>query len=371
MKRTVIALAILAPFALAHAQSSVTLYGTIDAALSVGDSGGSTGILSTRIDSGVGPGSRVGLRGTEDLGGGLRALFTLEAGFDSSTGASQQGGLLFGRQAYVGIGSSQGWSVTLGRQYSPTELAITAADALAQNYWGSSAGYGIGTLQSPGAATVLGAGCQGATLRINNSVQGSWTAGGFTGKLMFGAGDENSNGSGRVINPSVTYSSGPLMLTAAYTRIRQCAQDIAATAKPGWQTETVIGGSYNFGPASLFTGYYNFNPSEANKVVGPTTFVNHKAMWLGTRIPVGQSGTILAQVARLNQVLSGDDAKGTSIGVTYAYDMSKRTRLYISTARLKNNSQAKFSLAGATASQPAGGLGAIPKVFSVGLSHTF
>lgn len=370
MKKTIITLSILTPFALAQAQSSVTVYGVLDAAVSVGR-GGAPGTSSQRLDSGVGPGSRLGFRGTEDLGDGLRALFVLEAGLDSGTGVSQQGGVFFGRQAYVGIGSGQSWSLTMGRQYSPTELALTAVDALGQNYWGSSAGYGIGTLQSPGAGAVMGAGCQGATVRINNSIQGAVTAGKVSGKLMLGAGDESPTGSGRVINPSLTYSDGPLLLAAAYTRIRQCAQDIPAAAHPGWQSETLIGGSYNFGPAALYSGYYNFNPSEANKVVGPTTFTNHTVMWLGTRIPVGKTGTILAQVAHLKQERSAGDATGTLIGLSYLHDLSKRTRLYVSTARLKNNAQAKFSLAGATASQAAGGFGASPKVISVGMTHVF
>lgn len=370
MKKTVITLAILAPFALAQAQSSVTVYGLVDAAISVGDGGGSTG-STTRLDSGVGPGSRFGFRGTEDLGSGLRAVFTLESGFDSGTGASQQGGLLFGRQAFVGITASQGWGITLGRQLSPANVAMGTTDAMGQTHWGSTSNSGLGTLQSPGAAGVQGAGCQGATTRINNSAMGSWTGGGFTGRLLVGAGDENSRGSGRVVSPSITYDSGPLMLTVAYTRIRQCAQDIAVTASPDWQTETVIGGAYNFGAARLFAGYYNFNPSEANKVVGPTTFVNHKVFWLGTRIPVGTTGTIKAQMAQLRQEFSGEDAKGTSIGLAYLHSLSKRTTVYVSTARMKNNSQAKFGLVGATASQAAEGLGTSPKVLSIGVSHTF
>jgi predicted porin len=370
MKKKVIALAVLAPFAFAQAQSSVTVYGLVDAAISVGDSGGSTGSV-TRVDSGVGPGSRFGFKGTEDLGGGLRTVFTLESGFDSGTGASQQGGLLFGRQAFVGINSSQGWSVTMGRQLSPTNLAMAAADAMGQTHWGSTSGSGLGTLQSPGSASVQGAGCQGATTRINNSAMGTWTGGGFTGRLLVGAGDEKSTGSGRVVNPSITYDSGPLTLTAAYTRIRQCAQDIAATANPEWQTEVLVGGAYKIGAASLFAGYYNFNPSEDNKVVGPTTFVNHKAFWLGTRIPVGTAGTIKAQVTQLRQEFSGDDATGTSIGLAYLHSLSKRTTVYVSGAHMSNNANAKFGLAGATSSQAADGLGTSPKVLSLGVTHSF
>lgn len=371
MRKTVIALAAMAPFAFAQAQSSVTVYGVVDAGISIGDGGGSPG-RTTRLDSGIGPGSRWGLKGTEDLGGGLNAVFTLESGFDSGTGASQQGGLLFGRQEFVGINSSQGWSLTMGRQLSPTNLAMAAADAMGQTHWGSTAASGLGTLQSPGAAGVQGAGCQGATTRINNSVQGSWSGGGLTGRLLLGTGDENSRGSGRVVNPSITYDSGPLTLTAAYTRIRQCAQDIAATANPDWQTEVLVGGAYKLASASLFAGYYNFNPSEANKVVGPTTFLNHKVYWLGTRVPVGTAGTIKAQVMQFRQEFSaGDDAIGTSIGLAYLHSLSKRTTAYVSSAYMRNNSQAKFSLLGATSFQGADGLGMNPKVLSFGVTHSF
>ncbi|MBU9639868.1 hypothetical protein C6Q07_13110 [Burkholderia multivorans] len=102
-----------------YAQSSVTLYGVIDE--------GVDWVSNVRTASGVGASqvamassilqaSRWGLRGTEDLGGGLRALFVLENGFDPSTGQLGQGGLEFGRQAYVGLSGNYG-TVTLGRQY--------------------------------------------------------------------------------------------------------------------------------------------------------------------------------------------------------------------------------------------------------------
>jgi predicted porin len=353
----------------AHAQSSVTLYGLVDAAVTYGDPGGGASSVK-RLDSGVAGGPRLGFRGVEDLGSGLRANFQIEMGFGIDTGTPQQGGVTWGRQAFVGLGGAN-WTLTAGRQYSPNEVSITAAEAFAQTYWGSSAGFGIGTLQSPGSGTVLGAGCQGATVRINNSVQGTYTAGPVTAKLMVGAGDENERGSGRMVNPGVTYAAGPLMLTAGYTRIRQCALDIAADASPDWQTEVVLGGTYDFGAAKLFTGYYNWNPSEANKTVTTTTYTNHKVVWLGARVPVGQ-GNVITQVARLKQTFDGQaDATGTLIGLTYEHYLSKRTRVYVSSARLSNNERSRFGITAATAAQPVTGLGADPKVLSLGTVHTF
>ncbi|MEA3130978.1 MAG: hypothetical protein QOF46_2773, partial [Paraburkholderia sp.] len=115
MKKSLLALAALGAFAgVAHAQSSVTLYGIIDEGFNINTNSGGKHLYN--LSSGVLQGSRWGLRGTEDLGGGLKAIFVLENGFDVNNGKLGQGGLMFGRQAYVGL-SSQFGTVTLGRQY--------------------------------------------------------------------------------------------------------------------------------------------------------------------------------------------------------------------------------------------------------------
>src|SRR5689334_25129546 len=123
MKKSLLALAAMGAFAgVAHAQSSVTLYGIIDEGFNYTSNvqtaagAGRSGQHLYNLSSGVLQGSRWGLRGTEDLGGGLKAVFVLESGFDVNSGKSGQGGALFGRQAYVGL-SSQFGTVTLGRQY--------------------------------------------------------------------------------------------------------------------------------------------------------------------------------------------------------------------------------------------------------------
>ncbi len=116
MKKTLMVAALSGVFATAaHAQSSVTLYGLIDAGLTyTNNQGGSHNFKET---SGQVNGSRWGLRGAEDLGGGLKAIFTLENGFSIANGTLGQGGREFGRQAFVGLSSAQFGAVTLGRQY--------------------------------------------------------------------------------------------------------------------------------------------------------------------------------------------------------------------------------------------------------------
>src|ERR1700734_1212016 len=120
MKRTLLAAAIPAIFlsTVAHAQSSVTLYGLIDEGFDFTTNG--QGHRGYEMVSGDTAGSRWGLKGNEDLGGGLSAVFQLENGFNPNTGALGQGGLEFGRQAFVGVSSKQLGTVTLGRQYDPT-----------------------------------------------------------------------------------------------------------------------------------------------------------------------------------------------------------------------------------------------------------
>src|ERR1700710_118625 len=133
----------------AHAQSSVTLYGILDEGFMVNTNaknvvnGKNVGARQYQIDSASGTqGSRWGLKGTEDLGGGLAAIFTLESGVNLSNGQFGQGNTAFGRQAFVGLSSKQFGAVTLGRQYDSINDYVG-------NY-GFAAAYGGATTEHPG-----------------------------------------------------------------------------------------------------------------------------------------------------------------------------------------------------------------------------
>ena len=118
MKKTLLAMAALAAACGVQAQSNVTIYGVLDSGVEHLTNVGATRSGLTRMPGlGVSVPSRLGFRGTEDLGGGLKAVFTLESGFGTDTGTLNQGGRFFGRQAFVGLSGSWG-AVTLGRQYS-------------------------------------------------------------------------------------------------------------------------------------------------------------------------------------------------------------------------------------------------------------
>ena len=120
MKKTLLAAALLAGFAgVAQAETSVTLYGIIDTGLGynkISGAGDARNGSKFGMINGVQNGSRWGLRGSEDLGDGLRAVFQLESGFDSGNGTSAQGGRLFGRQATVGLASDAWGQLDFGRQ---------------------------------------------------------------------------------------------------------------------------------------------------------------------------------------------------------------------------------------------------------------
>lgn len=375
----------------AHAQSSVTIYGSIDAAVGVSKTttgkttpGGAVTVATpgstiNRMYSSVGPGSRLGFRGTEDLGNGLKTNFVLESGIGATTGALQQGGLAFGRQTLLGLSSAAGWSVTAGRQYSPLDIAFAQSDALGGVYWGNvvnNSGHGIyeslaaapggGAFQSPG--------------RVDNSLQFSWTSGPVAAKLLVGAGNENSRGTGRLINPHISYTSGPLQIHGSYVRMRQNSEAITATAAPEWLSEWMVGGSYDFGPVRLFTGYFKLNgPKNQGNLSAAAkgspfayTWSKTASTWLGARMPVGAHGVFSAQVARVNYDYASSAAgKGLVLGFVYEHSLSKRTTLYANFGQTSNNAYANGPLISAVPVLFSNGYGSDVRALSFGVRHTF
>jgi predicted porin len=235
MKKTIVATAVLGSFTLAaHAQGSVTLYGLIDAGISyVSNARAGTGHESlVKYDDGVASGSRWGLRGNEDLGGGLRALFVLENGFNSGNGTLSQGGALFGRQAYVGLSKDTIGALTFGRQYS-----------FSSDYLGGS--YSTGSQTAAGNyAYHINDVDQLVLSRINNAVKfNSVNFSGFTFGAMYGFSNQAGAfagapatgttaapvaGSSRAYSFGVNYANGPFGIGAAYTDIRYPSQAVPA-----------------------------------------------------------------------------------------------------------------------------------------------
>ena len=339
MKKTLIATAVLGSVTLsAHAQNSVTLYGLIDAGISyVNNARAGTGHGSlVKYDDGVASGSRWGLRGTEDLGGGLKAIFVLESGFNSGNGTLGQGGAMFGRQAFVGLSRDGVGSLTFGRQYS------FSTDYLGANY-------------STGSQTVAGNYAyhindvdQLTSSRINNAVK--FTSVNFAG-LTFGGlyGFSNSTsfagepgagttaGSSRAYSFGANYAAGPFSIGAAYTDIRYPSQAVPATSTSIANVTTPAtggasirdlrtfgaGGRYVAGPATLWALYTN---TRLDPITGAaTTFAAYEA---GVKYAVtpALTGGLGYTYMHLSDANTGH---WNQLDASVDYTLSKRTDVYV------------------------------------------
>ena len=209
MKRialSTLSLSLLGAASVAHAQSSVTLYGTIDTAITyVHNASGNQNLWSVgNASNGDLSGTRWGLKGQEDLGSGLKAIFQLENGFNPSTGALGQGSRLFGRQAFVGLSGDQYGTVTIGRQYDP--LVDMVQGITADNYFGSA-------FATPGDVDNYD-----NSSRTNNAVK--YVSPVYSGLQVEGmyafGGVAGQTGSGQTWSAAATYNNGPFSLAAGY-----------------------------------------------------------------------------------------------------------------------------------------------------------
>jgi general bacterial porin, GBP family len=255
MKKSLMAAALTAGYALsAHAQSSVTLYGVIDAGLVYTNNQG--GHSNWQQSSSATENTVFGLKGSEDLGAGLHAIFKLENGFNLNNGTLFNGGDAFGEQAYVGIQSDQFGTVLLGRQFDSVNDYLGPLSA-------AGSGYGGNLSAHPFNNDDLAA----DSLSLNNTVKyTSISYGGLTfgGAYSF---SNNSNGfsNNRAYGFGTSYTRGPLNLAAAYLQMNNAgggtlgtnpngaialgdgSADFVAARQRIWGA----GGSYVFGPATV------------------------------------------------------------------------------------------------------------------------
>lgn len=347
MKKSLLALAVLGAFAsAASAQSSVTVYGKVDVGV-VHDSGAvganQGGAKSLRVSSGVSGGSRLGFRGVEDLGGGLKANFVAETGFcaDSNAGAPNfctGGNNFMGRQAYVGLSGGFG-SVTLGRQYAPSFIVLTTVDP-----------FGTGLA---GQSTNLFEGGNGfGNPRFSNSIMYSTPSmGGFTATGFFAAGEVLGNWEqGRSLGGTAVYSAGPVYVGASYTRTET---GTAAPDKKLWN----VGGTWDFGVAKAHVIY------QAVKNGAAPNFTDENDLLGGVSARFGAS-TVMASYVRHDDK-SGLNRDANQYGLGYLYSLSKRTSVYSAIAKIKNKNGAAFTVGNATET------GTGNRAINLGVVHNF
>lgn len=313
----------------ALAQSNVVIYGIVDAGL-VHESGGAAGSV-TNLSSGVASGSRIGFKGKEDLGGGLSANFLLENGFNVDNGTLGQGGLLFGRQAYVGLSSHAG-ALTLGRQYSPYYKVLRdVADPFVAGFAGRA-----GNIMATNA-------------RVNNMIEYiSPSYAGFSADLAWGLGEVAGNTAGsRNLGTALGYANGPVVVKFAHHQ----TNNATATDKT---TNNLLAGTYNFGVALASLGY------AINKGTGTA---DSKDLIAGVTVPFGSSTVLASYIRHDERTAANKDANQWALG--YSYRLSKRTDLYAAYARIDNSNGATFTVGNATDT------GSGDKAFNLGVRHTF
>ena len=285
---------------------SVTLYGRLDVAVeAIRFSGGAAPSRTLKLLSN--DGSRLGVRGSEDLGDGLRAIFNIEAALSPDTGAS--GAVFWGRQAWVGLASATLGNVTLGRNYSPIDGYAWFFDAF--QYGGNAATYQA----------------QKYSARINNSIKYvSPRLGGAELQLLVGA-PERPDGVGKTYAANVSYIADPFRATAAVQR-EKIAGAAAGTSET--RTDSYFGVSYNFKVVKPSLAYFHRKDSNAEA---------YKTLFLGVNVPVGDLGDLRANIGQITQ----GGAKARSYGVGYWHSMSKRTSLYTAYARNANDAGSNLS----------------------------
>jgi predicted porin len=375
MKKILLASAIASLFSVtAHAQSSVTLYGIIDEGVQFNSNarntvnGANVGGRQVALDSTSGlNGSRWGLKGAEDLGGGLKAIFTLESGVNLNNGAFGQGSTPFGRQAFVGLSSTQFGTLTLGRQYD--EVVTFVQPVTSTGYLG-----GSNLISHPGDLDNLN-----NTLRTNNTIKYATPSfNGLTAGVELSLGGQAGNVSGGGgYSAGVAYANGPITLGAAYNYFKN---PTGTTAGTGLFTDNVsgstslsgalnsayasatsyqvaaAGGTYAIGPALIGLSYSNTKYQSIISLNGSSATFNDVEAGLKWNF----TPTLYAGVAY--NYTKGNAVNGTDLGNQHYnqvslltdYSLSKRTDVYILGALQK---AAGKSSTGANAVADIGNLG--------------
>lgn len=368
MKKTLIALAAVAATGAAMAQSSVTIYGVVDVGFtSVNNSGvgstDNTGLTSSNMTT-----NRLGFRGTEDLGGGLKANFQVETGLAADAPAASTIG---DRGAWVGLSGGFG-EIRLGREYSTSFWS----GFLFSPFGTGGVGNGFGFANRVVAHTATG---QTNPIWNNNAI--TYTTPRMSGFLVQAqyAFDEvaGANNAGRSVGVRVNYSAGPLSAELGFSDTDGGAAltftaPAVATPLLGLTTsaahKSVVGGvAYDFGVARVMA---NFGQEKASVQTTGASLAKVTNYEIGVVAPVGP-GRLRASYNNTKVDVTGSVAADPSVSkfaLGYIYGLSKRTDVYATVASLKNKNGLNATLGGPTTTGAANGRST---GYNIGISHTF
>jgi predicted porin len=355
MKKSLLALAVLGAFAgAAQAQTSVTLYGSIDAGLryinpDVGDD-------SLGLNGGIYNSNRIGFRGVEDLGGGMNAHFTLETGFsengvldngitvagraDPTSGLFATSGTarIFNRSAYVGLGGSWG-TLDLGRQYSVNFKTIGSYDPFIYKY-----------------SSIIPVATIGGLTRLDNNIQYTGNFGPVVVRAEYALGEvAGSIGDGSTAAIGGTFKTGAFNVGAAYT---QREVNVGSSAAPVFRDRDVwtVGGAWGAGPFRVALGYSN-DEQDATVAGGRSTEIENA--WIGGSYSISPAFAVQAAYYRTEVDVSDVERNLFILGTTYA--ISKRTNFYAEVDYTEAEARTAAGLRTDTSTTG----------FSVGVNHLF
>jgi len=350
MKKTLTAFAALAVCGLASAQSSVTLFGVVDAGLTYQSTtsrdtttGASVKQSKTSLGNSAYNSSRIGFRGTEDLGGGLAASFWLEAPITNDDGAT--GISTFARRSTVSLSGGFG-ELRLGRDYTPTFWNDTVFDPFGTN------GSGTNVISTVSGNTTIN---NANYVRASNSI-GYFlppNLGGFYGQFQYALHENastdatsttaaSSSSAGRYVGGRFGYANGPLDVALGVGR-----STVVDTTALQRSVQTInLGASYDFGPVKLFGELSNVK-NKFDYAAVADTHDSYNGYLIGATVPVG-AGLIRVAYSqvRYNEGaagITGEDPLARKFAVGYVHNLSKRTALYATVARVNNRNDVNYT----------------------------
>jgi predicted porin len=374
MKKSLIALAVMAAAGAASAQSSVTLFGIVDATIAYGRANGTGNDSRTQVTNSGYNSSRLGFRGTEDLGGGMSASFWLEGSLGNDDGTAGQripqtnrtsvhandgAGLVFNRRSTVSLAGTWG-ELRIGRDYTPNFWNLTIFDPFGTNGVGTTltlvgpaGGLGVG-----GANTFANVGTRGVIVRASNDV-GYFlppNLGGIYGQINVWTGDDAAPAAGEAQSDGnggglrLGFGSGPFNVAASWARTKFFAGDYTT-----WN----IGGQWDFGMAKVMAHYTRDERDAVAEVDG-------NGFLVGALVPVG-AGEIRVSYSQYEIDFLGSEPRARQLALGYVHNLSKRTAVYTTVAHVRNRDGAAVTLNGAF--MGAGGRNSTG--FDLGIRHSF
>lgn len=371
MKKSLITLAIAGSFAAtANAQTAVSMYGIVDMGL-VSERGAAAGSVQ-KVTSGAQSGTRLGVKGTEDLGGNLKGLFVLETGIAADQGGFNQGGVAFARQSFVGLQGDFG-TVTLGRQYTPYFLTLNGVDPFASGM----AGAAINVMANSG-------------IRMSNTVKYASPifAGGFSGDLAYGFGEiQGDAGASRQIGGSIGYAVAPFTVRLAHHNKEN-------SVGTGTSKSTLLAATWDFTIAKAFVAFADHDGTESSPLPGLAPFkaanpapaptaadpfptapsyqpfganvsasAKSRDFLIGASVPFGSHTFIASYIRKDDRTAANRDAN--QFGLGYTYTLSKRTNIYAAWASIDNKNGAGYTVGNNSEA------GSGDSAFNLGVRHIF